>query len=189
MRLISGKGKMSEDIELIQRCKEGDLEAFEMLVKKYQNQAVNIAYSLLGCRLDAEDAAQESFIKIYRNIGGFKEESKFFTWLYRIVVNTAYDFLRQKKHTPISLDDDDIKYTLSVLPKETEFQSSQELLNAALAKLPFEYRSVLILREIEGVSYQEIAETLKISIGTVESRLFRGRAMLKGFLLKKGVLK
>ncbi len=178
---------MREDIELIQRCKEGDLEAFEMLVKKYRNEAVNIAYSLLGCRADGEDVAQESFIKIYHNIGGFKEESKFSTWLYRIVVNTAYDFLRRKKYAPISLDD--IKYTPSVLLKETEFQSNNELINEALTEIPFEYRSALILREIEGLSYKEIAEALKISIGTVESRIFRGRAMLKDFLIKKGVFK
>ncbi len=180
---------MSEDIELIQRCKAGAWEAFEMLVKKYQNQAINIAYSLLGSRPDSEDVAQESFIKIYRNISGFKEESRFSTWLYRIVINTAYDFLRRRKHPPLSLDNDDIKHAPFVLPQETEFQSNQELLNEALAKLPFEYRSVLILREVEGVSYQQIAEALKISIGTVESRLFRGRAMLKEFLLKKGAFK
>ncbi len=178
---------MREDGELIQRCKEGDLEAFEMLVKKYRNEAVNIAYSLLGCRADGEDVAQESFIKIYRNIGGFKEKSKFSTWLYRIVVNTAYDFLRRKKDTPISLDE--INCAPSVLPKEPESQSNKELINELLTKIPFEYRSALILREIEGLSYKETAETLKISIGTVESRIFRGRAMLKGLLIKKGVLK
>jgi len=178
---------MREDIELIQRCKEGDLEAFEMLVKEYRNQAVNVAYSLLGCRAEGEDAAQEAFIKIYRGIGGFKEESKFSTWLYRIVVNTVYDFLRRKKHAPISLED--IKYEPSVLSKETEFQDSKELINEALTRLSFKYRSVLILREIEGLAYKEIAEVLKISIGTVESRVFRGRALLKDFLRKKGVFK
>lgn len=158
-----------------------------MLVKKYRGEAVNIAYSLLGCRADGEDVAQESFIKIYRNIGGFKEKSKFSTWLYRIVVNTACDFLRRKKNAPISLDD--IKYTPSVLPKERESQGNKELINEALAKIPFEYRSALILKEIEGLSYKEIAEALKISIGTVESRIFRGRAMLKDFLIKKGAFK
>lgn len=178
---------MREDNELIQRCKEGNLEAFEMLVEKYRNQAVNIAYSLLGCRADGEDVAQESFIKIYRSIGGFKEQSKFSTWLYRIVVNTAYDFLRRKKQPLVSLDD--IEYVPSVLPKDTELQGSKELINEALASVPFEYRSVLILREIEGLSYKEISEALKISIGTVESRIFRGRAMLKDFLIKKGVFK
>ncbi len=178
---------MREDIELIQRCKKGDLEVFEMLVKKYRNRAVNIAYSLLGCRADGEDVAQEAFIKIYRKIGGFKEKSSFSTWLYRIVVNTAYDFLRRKKHAPIPLDD--IKYTPSVPAQETEFLNSKELINEALEKLPFKYRAALILREIEGLSYKDIAETLKISTGTVESRIFRGRAMLKDFLLKKGEFK
>ncbi len=178
---------MKEDHELIQRCKNGDVEAFEMLVKKYHNQAINIAYSLLGNQADGEDIAQESFIKIYRGIGGFKEESSFSTWLYRIVVNTAYDFLRRKKHTPVSLDN--LKYSPSVPPQETEFLGSKELINDALAKIPFEYRAALILRELEGLSYKEIAETLKISIGTVESRISRGRAMLKDFLLKKGEFK
>jgi len=175
---------MNEDNKLIQRFKNGELEAFEMLVKKYQNTAINIAYSLIGNRADAEDIAQESFIKVYRNINSFREEAKFSSWLYRIVVNNAYDFLRHKKDT-VALDEiGDISSGL----KESEDVLTKELIKDALAKIPFEYRSTLTLREIQGLSYEEIAQVLKIGIGTVESRLFRGRTMLKDILIKKGVL-
>lgn len=178
---------MNEDVELIQKFKNGQLQAFQMLVKKYQNTAINIAYSLVNNRQDAEDIAQESFIKVYRSIDSFKAEAQFSSWLYRIIVNTAYDFLRRKKHIPVSSSD--IEYMSAVDPKGTEDPCIKELIRDALIEIPFEYRSALVLREIEGLSYEEIARALKISIGTVESRIFRGRTMLKDILIKKGVLK
>ncbi len=156
-----------------------------MLVKKYQNIAVNIAYSLTRNRMDAEDAAQESFLKIYGSINSFRGDSKFSSWLYRIVVNKAYDLLRKRKHT-VQLDE------ISEISSETKpfgAELMKQLISDCLALIPFEYRSALTLRDMQGLSYEEIAQVLNISVGTVESRIFRGRRMLKEILMKKGVLK
>lgn len=178
---------MKEDGELVQRFKNGELEAFEMLVKKYQITAVNIAYPLLNNRHDAEDIAQEAFIKVYQGIDSFRQDAQFSSWLYRIVVNTAYDFLRRKRYKAVSLDE--IDYASVASPEKEEDFSAQELIRTALLKIPFAYRSALVLREIVGLSYAEIAQTLKINIGTVESRIYRARALLKKILLEKGGLK
>ena len=158
-----------------------------MLVKKYENLVTNVVYGLTGNRHDAEDLAQDVFMKVYHNINSFKGESKFSSWLYRVTVNSAYDALRRNKHKPVSLDEFenfDIADT-----KERGDLLAKELIQQALTKIPYEYRVTLVLKEIEGLSYQEIAESLKISIGTVESRIFRGRAMLKDILARKGVVK
>jgi RNA polymerase sigma-70 factor (ECF subfamily) len=156
-----------------------------MLVKKYQNKAVNIAYSLTYNSANAQDIAQEAFLKIYHKIGAFRQQAKFSSWLYRIVVNTAYDFLRRNKQQNISIDEDP---SLQIEDnRKSEDPLAKELVRNTLAKLPFEYRSAIVLKEIEGLSYQEIADCLKISIGTVESRIFRARQMMKEILVKKGV--
>lgn len=178
---------MDQDLELIERFKSGDLGGFEMLVKKYQNMTVNVACGLVGNLHDADDVAQEAFLKVYHNIDSFRAQSKFSSWLYRITVNCAYDHLRKHKQKAVSLDsfeNFDIPDT-----KESGDILAKELVQAALQRIPYEYRSALVLKELEGLSYQEIAEALKISIGTVESRIFRGRSMLKDILTKKGVLK
>ena len=176
---------MTEDSVLVQRFKKGDPEAFEMLVKKYQNIAVNIAYSFTRNRMDAEDAAQESFLKIYGSINSFRGDSKFSSWLYRIVVNKAYDLLRKRKHT-VQLDEIS---EISSETKPSEAELMKQLISDCLALIPFQYRSALTLRDMQGLSYEEIAQVLNISVGTVESRIFRGRRMLKEILMKKGVLK
>jgi RNA polymerase sigma-70 factor (ECF subfamily) len=178
---------MDQDLVNIEKFKAGDLEGFEMLVKKYQNMVVNVVYSLIGNSHDAEDLAQDVFMKVYHNIGNFRGEAKFSSWLYRITVNSTYDHLRRSKQKLVSIDEFenfDIPDT-----KEAQDVLAKELVQQALTKIPYEYRSALVLKEIEGLSYQEIAEALKISIGTVESRIFRGRSMLKDILVKKGVFK
>jgi len=178
---------MDEDLEYIKRFKEGDLGGFEMLVKKYQNRALNIAYSLALNFSSAQDIAQEAFIKVYNNIALFRAESKFSSWLYRIVVNCSYDYLRKNKHQSIPLDDA-IAVKLEYDAK-TQDPFAKELVHWALSKIPLEYRSAVVLREIEGLSYEDISRALKIGIGTVESRIFRGRQLLREALLKRGVLK
>jgi RNA polymerase sigma-70 factor (ECF subfamily) len=178
---------MDQDLEYINRFKSGDLGGFEMLVKKYQNKALNIAYSFTSNIASAEDIAQEAFIKIYRNLKDFRAESKFSSWLYRIVVNSAYDFLRRNKHENLSLEDPGFEEPVD--KRQSEDILAKELVSYALDKVPFAYRSAIILREVEGLSYQEIGKVLKIGIGTVESRIFRARQMLKEILVKKGVIK
>ena len=177
-----------KDLELIERFKNGDLEGFEMLVKKYQDRVINIAYPLCGNAYDAEYIAQEVFLKIYHWLNGFKREAKFSSWLYRITVNSTYDFLRKGRHKAASLED--IDYTEIADKKITpEDILVKELIKDALNKIHFEFRSALILKEMEGLPYEEIAQALKIPIGTVESRISRARQMLKDILLRKGILK
>ena len=177
-----------KDLEFIERFKNGDLEGFEMLVKKYQDRVINIAYPLWGNACDAEDIAQEVFLKIYHRLNGFKAEAKFSSWLYRVTVNSTYDFLRKRRHKTASLEDID---SSEIVDKKIAPQDilACELIKDVLNKIPFEFRSALILKEIEGLYYEEIAQGLKIPTGTVEARIFRARQMLKNILLRKGVLK
>lgn len=174
---------MDEDLELITKFKNGQLEGFEMLVKKYHTRVITIANSFVGNTSDAEDIAQETFLKMYRTLEGFKARAKFSSWLYRITVNTTYDHLRKNKRKTTSLDE--IDYAAIGDIKNREDLVAKEALQGALDKIPFDFRSALTLKEIEGLSYQEIAEALKISIGTVESRIFRARQMLKRLLTHK----
>jgi RNA polymerase sigma-70 factor (ECF subfamily) len=171
-----------EDVLLIDRYLTGDEEGFTMLVKKYQNRVINIVYSLTGKTGDADDIAQEVFIKVYRNLSSFKKRSGFSTWLYRITVNTTYNHLKkQKRHLPLGYAQEPAALTKSSL-EELESSERQELISEALGKLPFKFRTAIVLKEIEGLSYKDIAGTLGCRIGTVESRLFRARQMLKEIL-------
>ena len=174
---------MDEDLELINKFKSGHLEGFEMLVKKYHTRVITIANSFVGNTSDAEDIAQETFLKIYHTLESFKAQAKFSSWLYRITVNTAYDHLRKNKHKPLSLDE--IDYSAISDNKNREDLVAKEAMQEALNKIPFDFRSALTLKEIEGLSYQEIAEALKITIGTVESRICRARQILKKLLTHK----
>ncbi len=172
---------MEDDI-LIERCLDGDEEGFEMLVKKYQNQVINTVYSLTGTTQDADDIAQEEFIKVYKNLGSFNKKAKFSTWLYRISVNTAYNHLKKEKRALPS----DYLQAADVFKKraleELESREKQELIRKSIERLPFRFRRVIVLKEIEGLSYKDIAKTLGCRLGTVESRLFRARRMLKKIL-------
>lgn len=178
---------MDQDLELINQFKSGKLEGFEMLVKKYYNRVINIIRSLTYDSHDAQDIAQEAFLKVYHQIDSFRNEAKFSSWLYRVTVNTAYDFLRRRKNNTVYLED--VDYERIVDQQDSGDILAKELVWDALKKVPFEFRSVLALREIEGLSYGEIAQALKIRIGTVESRLYRARQMLKNILAERGVFK
>lgn len=173
--------------ELIERAQNKDQEAFRMLVQRYQNMVVNLSYSLVGNIHDAEDVSQEVFVKVYNRLPDFRQESKFSTWLYRVAVNTSQDFLRRRKHH-VPLD------SLGELKDHTDIKGNiskkqlQDIIRNAIEKLPLKYREVVILKDIEGLGYREIAQILKCRVGTVESRLFRGRNILKrvlGPLLEK----
>ena len=174
-----------EENELVQQSIQGDEEAFGVLVKKYKTKVFNLAFGLTRDRETADDLAQEVFIKAYYALGKFKFKSGFGTWLYRIAVNHIKDHLRKSgKGQHVSID------TLSREPSvpENEIQKKEreqeafdrkKLLYRALRSLPEKHQMILTLRDVQGHSYEEIAGILKLSPGTVDSRLHRARRMLR----------
>ena len=187
-----------EDYELVSFCKKGDVDAFEVLVKKHQRRMLNIAYRMIGNYEEACEIVQDAFVSAYRNLKGFKGKSKFSTWLYTIVMNLSKNRLKQLKtqlhrekfsiDNPILTNDGQIKVepassepsALEKLEKRDVQQKVQECINS----LDDEFREVLILRDIQGFSYGEISDLLKAPEGTVKSRLFRAREALKDCLKK-----
>jgi RNA polymerase sigma-70 factor (ECF subfamily) len=184
------------ETEIIELCKKGDRDAFNMLVEKYQTQVINIAYSMLSNREDALDAAQEVFVKIYKNIGGFKGNSSLSTWIYRIVSNVCNDILRKRrKNTNVisistSAQEDDENKDFDITdtnptPEELlELSEQQRVVRTAISELSDEYREIVTLCDIEQLSYDEISQILKCPVGTVKSRLNRARSALKKKLIK-----
>ena len=180
--------------DLIQRCKKGDREAFNVLFSKYQSQVINTAYGMLSDKEDAFDAAQEVFIRVYRNIDSFKEQSSFTTWLYRITVNVCSDILRKRQRNSdiISINsftddnkDFDIPDESPTVEENMEISERQNAVREAISDLKEEYRTVITLCDIEGMSYDEISEIINIPAGTVKSRINRARNALKKKLMKK----
>ena len=186
---------MNNETDLVVRCKDGDRQAFNELVEMYQHKVINIAYGMLTDADDAADAAQEVFIKVYRYIDKFKEQSSLSTWIYRITVNVCTDIIRKKsKHKTVSInahmDDDEHEFDIkdeSHTPDElVHISETQKEVREAISKLKEEYSVVLTLYDIEGFAYDKISEILKIPIGTVKSRLSSARSALKKELLKSG---
>jgi len=178
------KTQINEDISYIGQFLAGEDKGFEMLVKKYQNRVLNIVYSLIGRDRESEDIMQEVFLKVYHNLGSFRQRSQFSTWLYRIVVNTVYDFLRRRKKSSAENDLPE-NIASSCDPKEALLAKEREaIIQEALKRVPLQYRAALVLKDIEGLSYIEISRILGCSIGTVESKIYRARQSLKDKLLK-----
>ena len=179
------KRRKSEDNLYIEQFLAGEEKGFEMLVKKYQNRALNIVYSLIGRDRESEDITQEVFLKVYRNLRSFKERSQFSTWLYRIVVNTTYDFARRRRN---SVNNEGILNNIvagSRGPGDTLLSKEKEqMVQRALENVPFKFRVALVLKDIDGLSYIEIARVLRCRLGTVESKIYRARQFLKAELLK-----
>lgn len=178
----------SSDLDLVQRIKNGDRDAFNLLVLKYQRKVSRLVGRLVRNPDEADDVVQEAFIKAYRALPQFRGDSAFYTWLYRIAVNTAKNHLVGQGKRPISLseltsnDGDEESFELPVVSTdnntpEAELMSKQvaEAVNRAVSALPEELRTALNLREIDGLSYEEIAEAMNCPIGTVRSRIFRAR--------------
>ena len=174
------------DQQLIERIQRGDKNAFNLLVRKYQHKVVSLVSRYVNNPGDIPDVAQEAFIKAYRAIPDFRGESAFYTWLYRIGINTAKNYLVAKgRRAPTSTDFDstdaesfeDADHLHDINTPERMMQSRQigQTVNAAMEALPEELRNAIILREIEGLSYEEIAEEMNCPIGTVRSRIFRAR--------------
>ncbi|MDA0189570.1 MAG: RNA polymerase sigma factor RpoE [Proteobacteria bacterium] len=174
------------DQKLVERAQGGDKHAFEMLVAKYQRKLGRLLSRFIRDPAEVEDVAQEAFIKAYRALPSFRGESAFYTWLYRIGINTAKNYLvAQGRRAPTSTDFDadeaetfeDADQLRDINTPESLMQSRQvaETVNAAMESLPEELRTAIVLREIEGLSYEEIAEVMSCPIGTVRSRIFRAR--------------
>lgn len=182
---------MQNEDKLIQDAKKGSKEAFEEIVKEYQNKIYTLCYRYTGNYEDARDLAQEVFIKVYRNIGKFEGRSSFSTWIYQVAGNTCKDYLRKNKSkSEFSLDEEvfnkeEDAFTPQVLKDEntpeTQYEEKEKiyLLKDAVNRLNPEYKMVIIMREFQDLSYEEIARQTNTSVGTVKSRLNRGRSMLK----------
>jgi len=184
---------MSSDEELIKQSLRGERTAFQALVEKYQQRMYAVAYGLLGNREDALDAVQEAFVKAYRSLSGFKGKSSFYTWLYRITANAAIDLgrktgRREEVEFREELEPDEEKGTYPVAPASENpaerlmWKELGERIEDALQELPPEQRTAIVLREIEGLSYKEIANVMQCSEGTVMSRLHYGRMKLRELL-------
>jgi len=181
-------GERDADLVLVERVQSGDQEAFGLLVSKYQRKLLRLVMRLVRDHAEAEDVTQEAFIKAYRALPGFRGESAFYTWLYRIGVNCAKNWLlahgrRMPRVSDISGDNEDSNgIDDSGLLRDDEtpdrlLMSKQigETVNAAMDALPEDLRTAIALREIEGLSYEEIAQVMDCPIGTVRSRIFRAR--------------
>lgn len=174
---------------LVERVQSGDKRAFDILVSKYQRRLMRLVSRLVHDPAEAEDVVQETFIKAYRALRLFRGDSAFYTWLYRIGINTAKNFLvTQGRRTPTSTDTDaeqaeafdDGDNLRDINTPESLLASKQiaETVNAAMDLLPLELRTAIVLREIEGLSYEEISAIMACPIGTVRSRIFRAREVI-----------
>ena len=185
-----------QEAAIVRQVIEGNTNAFEKLVLEYEKNVYNIALRMVGNSEDASDMTQEAFIKAYNSLSNFRGDSKFSVWLYRIVSNVCLDFLRsrtRKQTVSLSVEDDDGEETQIDVADES--QSPELLLERSLTRdavrrgldsLPEDYRQILLLREIQGLSYDEISLALDIEVGTVKSRIFRARKKLCAFLIKDG---
>ncbi len=180
-----------DDRELIEACLQGRTEAFGELVRRYQDRVYNTVYRLLGQAEDAQDALQETFLSAFHSLDSFKGESQFFTWLYRIAVNSAIS-LRRKRRVGMRLENEHHEGTMSAEPADDsewsqpglalEKADDERRMQRILNRLSSDHRIVLVLKEIDGLKYEAIAEVLRVPIGTVRSRLFRARMELRGIL-------
>jgi RNA polymerase sigma-70 factor (ECF subfamily) len=173
------------DFQLIQRIQNGEQQAFTLLVRKYQNRVANILTRYVSHNGDIADVTQEVFLKVYKSLPSFRGESAFYTWLYRITVNTAKNYLTSQNRRPPTADIDAMEadnYDGSDVLKETDdpegvlrSQEIKKVILKAIEQLPAELKSAITLRELEGMSYDEIANIENCPIGTIRSRIFRAR--------------
>lgn len=180
----------NQDQVLIDRCLAGDSRAFDDLITRYKKQVFALIFRLVHNQTDAEDIAQETFIKAYRSFGSYDPSYPIITWLFKIAHNSAIDFLRARKPESLSIHDEDnpldIQDTDNSLEEKIEASSQQELIETVLGSLPPLYREILILRHQQELSYEEISQSLDIPVGTVKIRLFRARDIMKHKLVRLG---
>ncbi|MGI9102333.1 MAG: sigma-70 family RNA polymerase sigma factor [Terriglobales bacterium] len=186
---------ISDELKLVRAAKAGDISAFEQLVRRYDRNVFRIAQHITQNREDAEDVVQDAFLKSYENLKNFQEQSKFYTWLVRIAVNEALMRLRRRRPERMVSLDEDVKTDEDTMPREVadwtpnpEQQYTQaelrDILTRTIQGLPSSFRTVFVLRDVEGLSTEETAEALDLSIPAVKSRLLRARLQLRERLNK-----
>jgi len=173
------------DQQLVQRVQAGDKSAFNLLVLKYQHRVLKLVGRFVSDAAEAEDVAQEAFLKAYRALASFRGESAFYTWLYRIAINTAKNALVANRRRPVDFDldlQDPDQYERHARLKDDDTPEGvlltdeiRAVVEHALEQLPEDLRTAIVLRELEGMSYEEIAEAMDCPVGTVRSRIFRAR--------------
>lgn len=184
------------ELWLVEQSRKGDVDAFEELIRDYKKTAYNIALRVLRNVEDAEDASQEALIKVYKSIQNFNMQSSFKSWMYRIVVNTCIDFKRKKNINAVSIDENidlggnrDIQIEIADDTNNPdvliEKNFNSKLINDAVGRLDEDFKTIIVLRDIQGFSYGEISEILSCNLGTVKSRLNRARRSLKEILEKE----
>ena len=188
---------MTDDLTLVKRVRSGDQRAFRTLVERYQRKVYSVALGMLKDKEEAMDVSQEAFVKVYKYLDHFKGDSSFYTWLYRITVNICIDVLRKRG----GARGEDVEFDESIAHDTAEAQIGAlgtrlgtnpqksalrrelaEKIQEALEQVPEKHRAILLLREIEGMSYEELSRTLEIPKGTVMSRLFHARAKVQKIL-------
>jgi len=192
MSPIQSKGveATGDDLVLVRAAKRGDMGAFEQLVKRYDRNIFRIAQHITQNREDAEDVVQDAFLKSYQNLDRFQEQSKFYTWLVRIAVNESLMKLRKRRTAKTVSIDEDVKTEEDSVPREVADWSPnpeqlynqselQEILGKTIQGLPSSFRTVFVLRDVEGLSTEETAEALDLSVPAVKSRLLRARLQLR----------
>ena len=180
----------ADDQLLVERVQRGDKRAFDLLVLKYQHKIVKLVMRYVRDPTDALDVSQEAFIKAYRALPNFRGDSAFYTWLYRIAINTAKNHLVVMKRRPVDVDidlQDPQAYELNARMQDSDTPDAiaqreelRETVEAAIDSLPEELRVAIVLREIDGLSYEEIARSMECPVGTVRSRIFRAREAIEG---------
>ncbi|MCZ6787086.1 MAG: sigma-70 family RNA polymerase sigma factor [Planctomycetota bacterium] len=173
--------RVDDDLALVARIRKGDAEALRDVVQLYQDRIFALIFGIVRDEHEVQDVAQEVFMKVFQRIDAFDGRSKFYTWLYRVTVNAAKDHLKKRRRRPaVPLDDDNALRDRGEGPSaRAAGEETRRLVREAIGSLPEKYRVVLTLRELESLSYNEIAAVLKVSLGTVESRLHRARERLK----------
>jgi RNA polymerase sigma-70 factor, ECF subfamily len=179
-------GADASDLSLVQRVQRGERGAYDLLVLKYQHKVVKLVMRYLRNPADAEDVAQEAFVKAYRALPQFRGDSAFYTWLYRIAINTAKNALAARERNPVSYEldlhtnDDSSDMVARLKDPETPeglalTEEIRDTVNHAIEQLPEDLRTAIVLRELEGMSYEAIAASMDCPVGTVRSRIFRAR--------------
>ncbi len=185
----------NKEKELLDRIKQGDISAFEEIVKLYENKICQTIFYMVKNESSVEDIAQEVFIKVYKNISKFNEQSSLYTWIYRITMNTCFDEIKKEKkifHLSNYVDSDDGEQEIEFEDESqnvddiVERKLNKEVLIKAIKSLSEEYRSLIVLRDIRGFSYWEISDMLNMKLGTVKSKISRAREALKKELIKMG---
>ena len=181
-----------EDADLVREALAGNAVSFQLLVERYQDRLFGLARHYTRSAVEVEDIVQDAFLKAYRRLSSFQQQSSFYTWLYRIATNTILDWMKRRGRSPVQTVED--PETIAPQPSgntlvrpdaRIEQEEIARITREVLDELPEIFRTVLVMREFEDLSYQEIADVLEISIGTVESRLFRARARFKAKLLHR----